>query len=429
MKHEWMKLDNAAKIYPLIESEYITTVYRFSATLDVYIIKSRLLEALNRVIVRFPYYKVTLKRGFFWYYLEENHKELDVYQDIKDPCRRMIKEETNGYLFRVLYKNNKISVEFNHILADGTACLIFLNTLVHEYLRLSGYEVSLNEWIKDINSEIDEKEYEDTHSIMGKRYLKSHNKKDKIIKNVFHLKDRLIKRDQYNVIYGIINAFDIHETAKKHNCSITILLTAIYLQAMVEIQNEQIKKARKRKPVAIQVPINMRKRIQSNTMRNFSLYITPSLTPDKDYTLTEIIDFLNQYFKEKTDIDSLLKLEVQNYKTEKTLFVRLLPLMLKTVVTPFIYKAVGADTFSGTISNIGLIKLPESIEKHVERIDFVLGPCPLTKCSCAVTGYKNNLYISFGRNTKIARVETIFFRKLVQLGLKVQIENHGGDNI
>ncbi|QVK18346.1 hypothetical protein KHQ81_01120 [Mycoplasmatota bacterium] len=422
MKKEWMRLDNAAKIYPLVESEYITTVFRFSITLDMEIKKDVLLKALNNIISRFPYYKVTLKKGFFWFYLEENNKDLKVFEDIKMPCRRMDRVENNGYLFRVLYINNKISVEFNHILTDGTGGLTFLNTIVYEYLKLEGYEVSVNDWIKDIKSEVDEQEYEDSHSIIGKKHLKTHNNKVDSIRGVFHLKDRLIKRDQYIVTYSIMDSNLLYTTAKKFNCSITVFLTAIYLESMLEVQKEQIAKKKKRKPIAIQVPINMRKRLNSVSMRNFSLFIIPYLMPNKDYTFEDIIEYVNQFFKEKTDINYLLSLMVQNLKTERTPFVRLLPLKLKTVVTPFIYKSVGVDTYSGTISNIGRIQLPESIEEHVKRIDFVLGPCPLTKNSCAVSGYKDKIYITFGRNIKEARVEREFFRKLVKLGVEVQIE-------
>ncbi len=428
MKETWMKLDNAAKIYPLIESDFITAVFRFSVTLDMKINKNNLLNALNTVIKRFPYYRVTLKTGLFWYYLEENNQDLEIYEDINYPCRRIIKAENNGYLFRVLYINNKISVEFNHILADGTACLIFLNTIVYEYLKLEGFNVSINEWIKDIESVVDKKEFEDSHSVIGKKHIKTHYNKVNIIKGVFHMKDRLISREKYIAISSIINSNLLYTTAKKYNCSITVFLTAIYLESLLEIQEEQVKK-KKRKTVAVQVPINMRKRLDSKSMRNFSLYILPYIKPNIEYTLENIIECVNQYFIEKTDINNLLSLMVQNLMTEKSPFVRLLPLKLKTIVTPIIYKSVGVDTYSGTLSNIGMIKLPDSIEEHVKRIDFMLGPCPLTKCSCAVSGYKDKIYISFGRNIKEARVEKKFFRKLVKLGVEVQVENQGGENI
>ncbi|HEY8364044.1 MAG TPA: hypothetical protein VIK84_00610 [Haloplasmataceae bacterium] len=422
MVREWMKLDNAAKIYPLVESDFLTTVFRFSITLNIDIDKDILLKALNNIIKRFPYYKVTLKKGIFWYYLEENKQDLLVFKDEDLPCRRMLKEDNNGYLFRVLYIDKKISIEFNHILGDGTACLIFLCTLTHEYLRLVGINVSINEWIKDINEEVDEKEFEDSHSIIGKKHLHTHNKKLKVIKNVFHIKGRILNRKKYLITYGIMDAQNLYETAKKFKASITVFLTSLYLETLLEIQKETVKK-RKRKPVAIQVPINMRKRLDSVSMRNFSLFIRPYLYPDEDYSFEKIIEIVKDYFTEYTTNDNLLALMVQNYRTEKTPFVRLLPLVLKSLITPLIYKAVGADTYSGTISNIGMVKLPNDMEEYVQRIDFVLGPCPITKTLCAVSGYKDQVFISFGRSIKDALVERKFFRKLVELGVKVHVEN------
>src|SRR5690554_3655770 len=423
----WMKLDNAAKIYPLVESDFLTTVFRFSATLDMEIDPKILLKALNNVIQRFPYYKVSLKQGFFWYYLEENHNDLVVNIDNKQPCRRMI-GDTNNYLFRVLYINNKISVEFNHILADGTACLIFLNTIVAEYLKLNGITIDFNEWVMDINSDIEKREFEDSHSLLGRKYYKTHNKKIADVKNVFHVKDP-IKRNKNYVTYGIIESKNLSEVSKNYDTSITVFLVAIYLSCIFENQKKQVKKMKKRKPVSIQVPINMRKRLNSKSMRNFSLFITPFLRPSEELKLGEIIKSINLYFKEKIDIDNLLSLMVQNYKTEKSVIVRILPLFLKKIVTPLIYKAIGTDTYSGTFSNIGLIKLPECIEKHVKRIDFLLGPCPITKTLCSVVGYTDKIYIAFGRNIRDAKIERNFFRKLVKLGINVEIETHGGEKV
>jgi NRPS condensation-like uncharacterized protein len=427
MNKAWMKLDNAAKIYPLVESDFLTTVFRFRITLDITVNPEVLLTALNKVIRRFPYYKVTLKKGFFWFYLEKNENEFQVYEDNEIPCRRMIKTETSGYLFRVLYQKKTIAVEFNHIIADGSACLIFLNTLVAEYLRLEGIDVGINEWVKDLNAPVNDNEYEDSHSLLGKKYFKTHNKKIPDVKDVFHIKDHVISRDLYLVTNGICDSNELYHTAKKYNSSITEFLTALYLESLFEIQLEQVKKKRKHKPVSIQVPINMRRKLNSESMRNFSLFITPYLLPNSNYSFAEIIKIVAKYFAEKTELDNLLSLIVQNYKTERAIFVRILPLFLKSLVTPLIYKAVGADTYSGTLSNIGLIKLPTELEKHVKRLDFTLGPCPITKSLCAVVGYKDKIFISFGRNIKAASVERKFFRKMVQLGIKVTIEKYGGD--
>ena len=417
----WMKLDNAAKIYPMIESDYIPSVFRYNAVFDIEIKKDVLITALNNVMVRFPYYKVTLKKGLFWYYLEENNQPLVIHEDKNVPCRRIIGNDNNGYLFRILYSKNSIGIEINHILADGSACLIFYSTILYEYFKLEGYDVLPNELIKDLCSEADKGEFEDSHTIIGKKYLSTHDRKIDSVRGVFHLRDRLIKRNTFNVTYTSVDAKQLSYVAKQYNASITVFLTSIYLECMLELQKEQIQKKRKRKVVAIQVPVNMRTRIASKSMRNFSLFVIPYLYPNKEYTFESIIELVNNHVKEKTDLDYLLSLMVQNIKTEKTPFVRFLPLRIKLIVAPLIYKAVGVDTFSGTISNIGRVEMPSGIEKHVKRMDFVLGPCPITKGSCSVLGFREKILITFGRTIKEARVEKKFFRKLVKLGVKVKI--------
>ena len=60
---------------------------------------------------------MNLKAGFFWYYLEPQAMPIRVEVDGKVPCRAFGKSDL---MFRVLAEKNKISVEFSHILTDGT---------------------------------------------------------------------------------------------------------------------------------------------------------------------------------------------------------------------------------------------------------------------------------------------------------------------
>ena len=93
---------------------------------------------------------------------------------------------------------------------------------------------------------------------------------------------------------------------------------------------------------------------------------------------------------------------------------------LKKLVTPLIYKAIGV-IFSATFSNMGLIKLPESMENMLNY--FVLGPCPITKTLASAAGYQDKIYLAFGRNIKDAKVERKFFK----ICLKAEIESQGGN--
>ena len=128
----WLRLDNAAKIYPAVKDKELTSVFRVGVELKERIKIKHFLEAVHAIEDRFPYYKVRLRAGFFWYYLEPYNLPIAVEPDLEIPCRAFEKDEL---MFRVLAKDNKISVEFSHILTDGTGALEFLKTLLMTYLE------------------------------------------------------------------------------------------------------------------------------------------------------------------------------------------------------------------------------------------------------------------------------------------------------
>src|SRR5678816_25502 len=74
----WLRLDNAAKIYPAIKDKELTSVFRVAVELKERVKAKQFLEAVHAIENRFPYYKVILKAGFFWYYLEPQQAPIAV---------------------------------------------------------------------------------------------------------------------------------------------------------------------------------------------------------------------------------------------------------------------------------------------------------------------------------------------------------------
>ena len=66
---EWMKLDNAAKIYPAITGSELTGVFRISVHLTAPVVLPALLKAAEEASKLFPLFSVELCRGSFWYLL------------------------------------------------------------------------------------------------------------------------------------------------------------------------------------------------------------------------------------------------------------------------------------------------------------------------------------------------------------------------
>ena len=140
---EWFRLDNAAKIFPGQNSRAWSNVFRLGAELDRQIDPDILRKALNNTLKRIPSFNVRIRKGAFWYYFEKNPNEAPIMPDIRNICYRINFKENKGFLFRLYYRDTRINVDVYHSLCDGYGAVIFLSTLVGEYLRLCGYFISV----------------------------------------------------------------------------------------------------------------------------------------------------------------------------------------------------------------------------------------------------------------------------------------------
>ena len=70
----WYKLDLSAIVYPTLQRRDFSSVYRLSVVLKEAIDPVLLQTALDRTLPRFPTYKVAIRKGLFWRYLEPNNR-------------------------------------------------------------------------------------------------------------------------------------------------------------------------------------------------------------------------------------------------------------------------------------------------------------------------------------------------------------------
>ena len=109
---KWMKLDNAAKIYPAAMSRSWNALFRVSAVLSEPVDPAVLQKALDRCMKRFPTFAMRLRRGVFWYYMDTMDTPLSVQPDVANPCVRMELHGEKDYMLRVRYHGCSIAVEF-----------------------------------------------------------------------------------------------------------------------------------------------------------------------------------------------------------------------------------------------------------------------------------------------------------------------------
>ena len=159
----WMRLDNAAKIYPAAKRRNWSNMFRLSATLREPVDPAVLQSALNVTVKRFPSIAVRIRRGMFWYYLEELEHAPDIAYEAPYPLAHRKFSDIRRCAFRVLYYENRIAVEFFHALTDGSGGLVFLKTLTAEYLtQKHGITITSGNGVLDRYEEPDDQELEDS---------------------------------------------------------------------------------------------------------------------------------------------------------------------------------------------------------------------------------------------------------------------------
>ena len=135
-KRNWVRLDNASKIFPATCNNKDSKVFRLSCELKDHVEPTVLQEALDRTIKVFPHYCSVMRRGIFWYYLEESDIQPIVTRENLPVCAPIYQHEERNLLFRVMYYRRRISLEIFHALADGTGGVWFLQVLIYYYLLL-----------------------------------------------------------------------------------------------------------------------------------------------------------------------------------------------------------------------------------------------------------------------------------------------------
>lgn len=419
----WTPLDNAAKIFPAIRSNEHTIVIRLTAELKERVAIKPLFAAISQVEKRFPYFKVCLRKGFFWYYLEQIDQLVTTAVDKGVPCKAFRNQKNNKLLYRILVYKNRISAEFSHILTDGYGASTFFNSLLLFYFREKGV-LSKNITYNLIDAEVEKEEYEDSYNKYFKENIPPVIKQSE----AFHLPFPLKNKPRFNVLAAILSVKDLKSISDERGVSITDYLVAVYLwslQSVIgDLENQKI--FNKKKILRVQVPINLRNIYPSKTRRNFSLFVLPEIDLRLGYySFDEIVKIVYHKMQLETDEKLVNKIISRNVGSEKKLIVRGIPLLLKSLVLYLKYFSEGANQYSGVLTNLGRLDLPDAISENIKY--YIFTPPPPNKklkVNCGVIGFQDKLVLSFGNITKSKAFERKFINFLVQQGIKIKLLNY-----
>lgn len=417
----WVRLDNAAKIYPAVRRKNWSNVFRQSVTLTERVDTAVLQNALNVTVRRFPSIAARLRKGVFWYYLQQVQSAPQIREEYSYPLTFMSKEEMRRCAFRVIAYENRIAVEFFHSLTDGTGALIFLKTLTAEYLEQK-YHISIpcEQGVLDRQAMPRAEELEDCFPKNAGPVAAS--RKDT---NAWRLYGEPEKDGFLDVTCFQIPVKEALELAHRYQVSLTVLMCAVLMCALLELQQEK-RPGRRQRPVKVLIPVNLRQLFPSDTLRNFALYITPEVDPRLGtYDFEEICRLIHHRIGSEVTAKHMASLIATNVNDEKNPLLRLVPLPLKNAVMKAVFDSVGERKSCLSMSNLGRIRVPQAMEAYIQRFDFILGVQAAAPYNCGLLSYGDTIYVNFIRDIRKAELERHFYLVLQRLGLPVLVESNG----
>ena len=464
MKNEkiWYELDAFAKTYSSIISEGRTTCFRLSALFYENID----LEILEKVVIslekKYPFYNSELKKGIFWNYLQQKKTHFMIEEEKTYPCTDIQKDNP----LRIIYFNNKLSIEIAHFLTDGKGAALFFKDLIEEYLekkyflenaekdkennlndktekkkeieiekinKIINFGKKINKNEKDFENKKSEKNFfEKTRELLGNdsvlknsqknEYVDLYEKymrkvsKETTIKSAFHLPMKILEKGQYHITTGEINVESLKEESKKYGTTIGKYLLSVYFKILLDRYSQA------KNPIVIGVPVDLRKIFEEATYRNFFINITPTVDASLGaYSLSEIITYLDNYFALKITKKEFYKSIYKAMNPIQNIIIKSVPYLIKRMFFPFIFDYYGERGYTTGFSNLGIFKVNEKYEKYRKGFRFLPPPSKRCKIKMGVISDCNKVYVNFGNLTANYDIERDFFVYLRKRGIKSKI--------
>ena len=464
MKNEkiWYELDAFAKTYSSIISEGRTTCFRlsvlFSENIDLEILKNVVISLEKK----YPFYNSELKKGIFWNYLQQKKTHFIIEEEKTYPCTDIQKDNP----LRIIYFNNKLSIEIAHFLTDGKGAALFFQDLIEEYLekryflenfekdkknnliyktekkkeieiekinKIINFGKKINKNEKDFENKKSEKNFfEKTRELLGNEsglknsqkneYVDLYEKymrkvsKETTIKSAFHLPMKILEKGQYHITTGEIDVESLKEESKKYGTTIGKYLLSVYFKILLDRYSQA------KNPIVIGVPVDLRKIFEEATYRNFFINITPTVDASLGaYSLSEIITYLDNYFALKITKKEFYKSIYKAMNPIQNIIIKSVPYLIKRMFFPFIFDYYGERGYTTGFSNLGILKVDKKYRKYLKGLRFLPPPSKRCKIKMGVISDCKKVYVNFGNLTANYDIERDFFVYLRKRGIKSKI--------
>lgn len=411
----WSRLDNAAKIFPANSTLRDPKVFRFSAQLNEAVQPELLQQALDMTLQDFPHYRSVLRRGLFWYFLEDSDIKPVVEEEHLPLCSPLYDPNRRSLLFRTFYFDRRISIEVYHAISDGTGALQFHRTLLCHYLALCHSEVSADG--------LPTPGYDASHSQKQAdsfaRYYKQGSQGDSphSFGRAYKLRGSHLSEYRLRIIEGSMPCAPLLELARARDTTLTVFLGAVLLEAIHESMPMLLQKH----PVVLSIPVNLRSYFESQSARNFfGLFYAGHRFGCGNDDFDELIKSLDSCFRRELRQERLATRMNKMAALEHNVFTRAVPLVLKDITLRY-FGWRSQQQMTSAFSNLGRITMPQEL---VPYIDSFIVSSSTDKLQVCLSTFNGRLTVSMTQPFVSTEVPMAFFRKLAAMDVPVTINSN-----
>lgn len=414
-RKKWSRLDNAAKIFPPTSTNRDTKVFRFVCELTEPVDSELLQTALEETVQEFPFYRSILKKGLFWYYLEESNLRPQVAEETLPACSPIYNEDKPGLLFRVLYYKKRINLELFHVLADGAGAMQFFRALVFCYLAKKH---SISEQITDYDASQEQKNQDAFYKFYDKKETAFQTKQHRC----YRIRGERLPNHKIGITEGFLSAKAVLTKAREHDATLSEFLIALFLCSIYDGMPVR----ERNRPVVITVPVDLRRFFLAQTARNFFGVVQVSHHFKKQgETFAQVLENVRNSLRRQLTQENIQGI-VSRYSTfENNPFIKAIPLPIKIPILRISgLLADGKDT--AAFSNIGRVAMPISVLEHIRLFDVFVSTKRPQLCLCS---FQDTLAISVSSPLTDTGIQQYFFRQLTEMGIPVQVVSNLEQNL
>lgn len=411
-----MRIDNASNIYTASRCKSYLSVYRMSVTMSEPIDKDILQTALEHTLVRIPLFSYTVRNTLLGWKLQRMSQSPVV--SPYDSMSRFDIESNGGFLFKISTKGRTMYMDIFHAIADGHGSQTFILTLAAEYLRLKYHtEIAYSDTILDPFDEPRPEELSDDFDLFkGKKGALERNDP------AYHIAGTEDTPDHLNIVRLKVPIGQAHKVAQKYDCTITELLTACMVSAIQDIRHSD-KDARKSTNIKVSIPVNLREMFGGQTLRNFSSYVNVGVDMcNGKVPFNNIVKGVKYQKRALLTRECVEKKVAVNVALESNKYLAAVPRGIKRLIIDAVNKRKGDRFNSQTLSNLGLVELPDGMAPYITELGFILGKRRGNAGATTCIGYNGHLYINCSRKIIEHEYEDGLCQTLRALGLRVETE-------